>query len=615
MFVFAALVAASLHGFTPQGWTSLRSASALAVSRDGHRILYEVSHGVDKGSSAHEWWIVGSDGRSAEKLSLPKDFKPEGFIRDGGLYGRYPQKDGPPQIATFDANRLLVTSRLVQGVGEVAISPDGRRMAMLSSNEPKDPLADVRTVIQNPISTPYVVNVDGTGGAWWCPSVTDAQDIAWSPDGKALAVLTQVPKIGHHQVTGAIDVCRPNHVMRVAAVPNAVASIAWTNGGSTLAFLSTSTPTLTPEHVYTVPAAGGSIVDRTPDLAGTATALTGDARGNVWVLVMRGVQGEIDRFAGGTLVPAYRYAGGTLVNVRCSPFAGASGQLAFTVSDPTHAGNVAVAAGNVLRRVTREGDAQLEHTALGEVRVVHWQGPQTPLTGIVTLPPGYVAGRHYPFINMPHGGPEGNDVLGFNPDAQLLAARGYVVMQTEYRGSTGVNAAFTAMIYQHFGDRAYADVDSATDYAIAQGWADPKHLGIWGWSAGGFMTAWTVTQTHRYRAAVEGAGITDWLSFVPTSDLSQIDYDARSHITDPQAFLQFSPIMFADRVTTPLLILDGEADVRVPLFQGREYFIFLRELGKTARMVTYPGSPHFPDLWEQRRNVFDETFRWFDRYL
>ena len=104
---------------------------------------------------------------------------------------------------------------------------------------------------------------------------------------------------------------------------------------------------------------------------------------------------------------------------------------------------------------------------------------------------------------------------------------GYVVLQPEYRGSTGYGADFLAAIYQHFGDRAYSDVDSATDFAIAQGWADPNRLAIFGWSAGGFMTSWTVTQTHRYKAAIEGAGITDWLSFIPTSDIWQVDYDAR----------------------------------------------------------------------------------------
>ena len=188
------------------------------------------------------------------------------------------------------------------------------------------------------------------------------------------------------------------------------------------------------------------------------------------------------------------------------------------------------------------------------------------------------------------------------------------MLQPQYRGSTGYGTEFLDSIYQHFGDRAYSDVDSATDYAIAQGWADPHRLAIFGWSAGGFMTSWTVTQTNRYRAAIEGAGITDWLSFIPTSDVQQIDYDQRWPEKGVEPFLKFSAVMFADRVTTPLLILHGANDIRVPMLQGREFFVLLAERGKTVRLVTYPGAPHFPSLWEQRRNVFEEIASWLSKH-
>jgi dipeptidyl aminopeptidase/acylaminoacyl peptidase len=191
---------------------------------------------------------------------------------------------------------------------------------------------------------------------------------------------------------------------------------------------------------------------------------------------------------------------------------------------------------------------------------------------------------------------------------------GYVVLQPQYRGSTGYGSEFLAAIYQHFGDRAYRDVDSATDFAIAQGWADPNRLAIFGWSAGGFMTSWTVTQTTRYKAAIEGAGITDWVSFIPTSDTWQTDYDARLQEKDAAALQRFSAVMYAQRVTTPLLILHGEADVRVPTFQGREFYVLLKERGKTVRMVTYPGSPHFPALAEQQRDVCKEIVDWLKKY-
>jgi len=333
--------------------------------------------------------------------------------------------------------------------------------------------------------------------------------------------------------------------------------------------------------------------------------------------------GEIDdlapqtsSFADGKLTPKLLWPNGTTIGMPASnPFPDSPDVVAVGVGDPAHSNNVAVVKDGQLQKITFEGDAQLAGINLGETKVVHWTSKEgVKLEGIATFPPGYTTGKRYPFLVFPHGGPEANDQLGLDPMAKYIAGKNYVVLQPEYRGSTGYGAAHLAAIYQHFGDRAYRDVDSATDFAIAQGWADPARLAIFGWSAGGFMTSWTVTQTHRYKAAIEGAGITDWLSFIPTSDTWQTDYDARLQEKDPSPMLKFSAVMFADRVTTPLLILHGSADVRVPTFQGFEFYALLKERGKTVRMVTYPGSPHFPRLAEQRRDVLDEVGCWLDKY-
>jgi acylaminoacyl-peptidase len=289
--------------------------------------------------------------------------------------------------------------------------------------------------------------------------------------------------------------------------------------------------------------------------------------------------------------------------------------VAFTSGDPEHVPGVTVLDGKEAKVLTHVGEDQAAKFAFGPMKIVHWTSKEgTKLEGIATFPAGYQEGKKYPFLVFPHGGPESNDIYGFNSFARILAGMGYVVLQPEYRGSTGYGTEFMDAIYQHFGDRAYRDVDSATDYAIEQGWADPDKLAIFGWSAGGFMTSWTVTQTHRYKAAIEGAGITDWGSFMWTSDVQQIDYDARWPGKEPQYFHQFSAVDFADQVTTPLLILHGAADVRVPTYQGQEYFEALLAQGKTVRMVTYPGSGHFPGLWEQRRDIFGEIEAWLKKY-
>jgi dipeptidyl aminopeptidase/acylaminoacyl peptidase len=361
---------------------------------------------------------------------------------------------------------------------------------------------------------------------------------------------------------------------------------------------------------------GGAPVDRTPNLSGSVVTVGAGPGGEVFAQTNRGVVTEIDAYRARKLETAYQWPAGTMEALPVfSPYSNATNTLAFTVGDPSHADNVAVNKSGELVRITHEGDDVLANVSLGEVKAVHWTSKDgSKLEGIVSFPSNYQAGGKYPFLVFPHGGPEYNDSLSFDGFAKFIAGLGYVVLQPEYWGSTGYGSDFLGAIYQHFGDRAYADVDSATDFAIAQGWADPQRLAIFGWSAGGFMTSWTVTQTHRYKAAIEGAGITDWLSFIPTSDIWQTDYDARLQEKDPSPMLQFSAVMHADQVTTPLLILHGEADIRVPTFQGREYYVLLAERGKTVRMVTYPGSPHFPRLVEQQHDVFKEIADWLAKY-
>ena len=458
-------------------------------------------------------------------------------------------------------------------------------------------------------------DLDSQNGGWRCQQLRTITDFAWSKDSNRLAVVTQPPKLGNHDVHSMLHVCGSDGSHQLADVRTFKPGVAWSDDEKELVFASTTAPTLTAEHVWTVALSGGAPVDRTPDLDATATTVK-NHRGAVLVEVHRGVRTEIDSFAEGKLIPMLRWPNGITIGMpAANPFPDTPDLLAVGVGDPYHSNNVAVLKRGQLQKITFEGDAQLAGIDLGETKVVHWTSKEgIKLEGIATFPPGYTAGKLYPFMVYPHGGPEVNDQLGLDPRAKYVAGKNYVVLQPEYRGSTGYGAAHLAAIYQHFGDRAYRDVDSATDFAIAQEWADPQRLAIFGWSAGGFMASWTVTQTHRYKAAIEGAGITDWLSFIPTSDTWQTDYDARLQEKDPTPMLKFSAVMFADRVTTPLLILHGSADVRVPTFQGFEFYALLKERGKTVRMVTYPGSPHFPRLAEQRRDVLDEIGSWLDRY-
>jgi dipeptidyl aminopeptidase/acylaminoacyl peptidase len=626
--------ASAKHPFTPTDWSELRSASAAAVSPSG-AILYTVSHGNAKGPSQREWWTISADGNGAIKLEMPDGFSPSGFTSDGkGLYGSW-KVNKLQQFAIFPLANLNPAASpsmvvvLPRGIASAMPSPDGKRFAIVADPRPIDPMDEVRHIQEPGVSSLYVVNSDGTGGAWWCSDLKGvagalvvgggASAAAWSSDSSSMAVLSQLPKLTHHDVSGAIDVCNATGSRHITDIPNGVNSIAWADGGSQIAFLSTTTGTQTPEHVWTVPSAGGSVakaIDRTPTLDGTAAQLASDVAGHLWVLVGHGVQNDVEEFRDGNLIPGLKWPEGVLSGLPArSEYSGSTAGPVFTIGDPFHTTNLAVVDGDHLRKITFAGDPQLATNALGPVKAVQWKSKEgVALEGIATFPAGYVEGRKYPFVVLPHGGPEANDHLALDPFSRMIAGAGYVVLQPEYRGSTGYGQAHLEAIYQHFGDRAYKDVDSATDFAVAQGWADPDRLAIFGWSAGGFMTSWTVTQTNRYKAAVEGAGITDWEPFLWTSDVPQTDFDNRWTDEDPDDFRRFSAMAYAKSVTTPLLILHGEADVRVPFFQGMEYFQILAARGKTVRMVSYPGSGHFPALWEQRINVFDEVLGWLAKY-
>src|SRR5512140_923171 len=409
----SAAMAAETHPFGLDDYGRLRAARAAAVAPDGKSVLFVVSFDGDKGPTKREWHMVSVTGENDRKLSLPDSFRPAGFMPDGqALFGTY-RIDRKPQlgIVPLSGDKPTRMIALPNGIESATLSPDGTRFALVSDPRPTDPLAEVRQVVGNEVRSLYIASADGSGGAWWCPELTDVTDYAWSPDGTRIAVVTQLQKIGHHDVSAVISLCGAAGARQVAAIGNAVAGIAWAGGATELAFASGSTDVLTPDHLWTVPVDGGAPVDRTPALGGSATGVANDPRGTVWVEMHKGTAIEVYAWRDGKLAPAYDWPDGTVTGAPvCSPLRTAPGALAFTVGDPTHAMNVAVVGDAGLRRITREGDDTLAAVALGDMRVVQWTAKDgTRLEGLLTLPAGYESGKRYPFLLLPHGGPESND--------------------------------------------------------------------------------------------------------------------------------------------------------------------------------------------------------------
>jgi dipeptidyl aminopeptidase/acylaminoacyl peptidase len=268
----------------------------------------------------------------------------------------------------------------------------------------------------------------------------------------------------------------------------------------------------------------------------------------------------------------------------------------------------------------------------GDRRSLHWNNGKVSVQGWLLLPRGYEvktatgdlkantnpAEKLYPLIVHVHGGPAAACSTGWpNWDAAVLAATGYFVFCPNPRGSFGQGESFTQANLKDFGGGDFRDVMTGIDEVLRQFPIDPQRLGISGWSYGGFMTMWAESQTSRFRAAVAGAGVSNWLSYYGENDIDQwmIPYFGASVYDDPPVYARSSPINFAKAVKTPTLILVGDRDGECPAPQSYEWWHALKVLHVPVQLVVYPGEGHSIRQPDHQRDIIVRTVEWFDQWL
>jgi dipeptidyl aminopeptidase/acylaminoacyl peptidase len=244
----------------------------------------------------------------------------------------------------------------------------------------------------------------------------------------------------------------------------------------------------------------------------------------------------------------------------------------------------------------------------------------TSIDGWVVLPPGYDAQSSlYPLILTIHGGPHGADTSSFTFEEQLMAAAGYIVVYTNPRGSTGYGEKFLWGTWGGWGDRDFEDVMGGVDYALKHYHADPKRLGVTGYSYGGFLANWVIGHTTRFAAAVVGAGPSDWVSNYGTGDIPRTkESEFFGAPWDPKAnavMIAHSPVTYATSIRTPTLFVHGEADERVPISQGEEMYTTLKKRQVSAKFIRYPGEYHGGwSPWDMVHR-YQQEMLWWKQYL
>jgi dipeptidyl aminopeptidase/acylaminoacyl peptidase len=274
------------------------------------------------------------------------------------------------------------------------------------------------------------------------------------------------------------------------------------------------------------------------------------------------------------------------------------------------------------RQLTRNNSALSPTWAKSES--LEWTNDKFKIQGWL-LPPAHVeSGKKYPMVVLIHGGPssatEPEWPASFGMSRAIVAAlsaHGYYVLLPNPRGSYGQGEDFTRANVKDFGGGDLRDILAGVDAAMKKYSIDPARLGVMGWSYGGFMTMWTVTQTNRFRGAVAGAGIANWQSYYGQNLIDQwmIPFFGASVYDDPAVYEKSSPIRFIKKVKTPTLVIVGERDAECPPAQSYEFWHALRTLGVPTQLTIFPGEGHMFVKPENQAARLDQTLAWFDKYL
>jgi dipeptidyl aminopeptidase/acylaminoacyl peptidase len=266
-------------------------------------------------------------------------------------------------------------------------------------------------------------------------------------------------------------------------------------------------------------------------------------------------------------------------------------------------------------RLTPPGNAFLKDVAAGPQKVVRWKSTDgLAIEGVLTTPPAEAKAKApYRLVVHPHGGPHGRAATGFDFTVQVLAAHGYAVFQPNFRGSSGYGQAFIDADRGDFGGGDMRDILSGVDHLVADGVADQDRLFVYGVSYGGYMTGWLVGQTGRFKAAVAQNAVTDLTMMWYLSDLqswTEWEFGGRPWEV-PDRMRKHSPLTYADRVTTPTLVLHAAGDRRCPLPMGKAYYQALKARGVPTGLVVYPDEGHGIKQPRHREDVLRRVLDWF----
>ncbi|HTX33994.1 MAG TPA: S9 family peptidase [Bryobacteraceae bacterium] len=491
-------------------------------------------------------------------------------------------------------------------------------------------LPDPRDPVASPPTELYIVPREGGAPRQLTHLGFDAREVSWRPDSAALAFAADSHQRDEYSYERpdlwTVDL--EGQVHRLTDDGFEYDSPAWSPDGRTLVFRRRQSLTQVIQakqtygaavDLYSMPASGGAMTNLTAgwDLIPDAPVFSPDGK-YIYFAAAEGGDTQMHRMpaAGGSveqLTHGARNLGGF-------SFSAAFDRMAYTAAQPAHPAEAFAARpdGSGEKRLSAFNDAWIGDVAVARAEPIHFPSKDgTQVEGWVMLPPGGQA--PYPLVLVIHGGPHGAYGSAWDFEFQWLAANGYAVLYTNPRGSTGYGEKFLWATWGGWGKLDYEDIMAGVDYTLAHYPINSKRLAVTGYSYGGFMTNWVITQTTRFAAAMTGAGISNWLSDYGTSDIPRTKesefFGSPWQSDSNQLMRSLSPITYAANVKTPTLFVHGEADMRVPIEEDEQMYTALQKRHVPAKFIRYPGNYHggWP-VWDMVHRYYQEV-KWFGEFL
>ena len=639
--------AVSAQTWEPELHLKLKAVGAPRVSPDGKKAVYTVNEAVmtaDKSEFVTQIWMNMLDSKRnvqltyGDKSSTNPKWSPDGnwiaFLSN--------RKENRNQLYLLNMNggEAEPLTDVKSPVTNFEWSPDGRSIAFTmtdakAEDEEKNDKGknDFRWADENvKMSRLYVITIQKDANGKREPRKLTAANynvdgFDWSRDGSRIAFSHTKSPVANFWTTSdvsIVEVANAN-VTVLTSTPAAEFAPLYSPDGKSIAMLVSDDPPRWAQSgaIQIFPATGGQpktlvmSFDAQPGIAGWSA----DGK-RLYFSEPKGT---------GTQIYSIDVAANRIEEIKTTPavYGGLNlnqngtmvGYVRQTSDTPPDAFVASISDFNGVQ-ITRVND-DVKLPPMGRTEVITWKSTDgKQIEGLLTYPVGYQAGQRVPFILNIHGGPAGvfqQTFIGGRGVYPLatFSSRGYAILRPNPRGSSGYGTDFRRANLKDWGVGDYQDLMTGVDKVIEMGVADPDRLGVMGWSYGGFMTSWVVTQTQRFKAASAGAPVTNLMSFNGTADIPSFipDYFGGQFWEIMDLYQKHSPMFNVKSVTTPTMIQHGEADIRVPISQGYEFYNALKVKGVPTRMLVLPRQPHGPNEPKMQLAAMKANLEWFEKYI